>query len=565
MGVVEGGRVVTENLDLFAGSIPPSRWWPDADVPHGLWEHQSEAFKEVCGHIRAGRTRVCVVAATGAGKTRLSAELAMACAGVGRQVFFAAPKLVLVDQTLDAYAEKAGLPLRDFGVLQGANTRNLGAPYIVGTPQTVGSKRADRDIPSGVGMVVVDECHRRYNAFHERLDALEGHVVIGLTATPYRKGMDRDWDALVQCGVTDDLVERGVLSPFELYVGVPMDTSDMEYNRQSGDYGTDEQVNAATKVVVKGNVEKWESKCREHFGGPAPTILFSRTIEQGAVLCDAFAARGHDFRQVHSGDDPKERREHVEAFRRGECVGLVSVDVLAEGFDVPDVRVVMFARPTGSKMRLLQSIGRGLRAAPGKKKCVVIDMSNSLLRLWPELTEHWKRGPSGFEREKPPGAIGEAPVKECPECQMLVPVRVMVCPNEECGHVWERKPEEPVLGRLKALDRRSVEGWPDDELAAAMLECFKTRTRTRAWRAACWVASRRTSPDRTYKVACGIWTGYEKAGLLSGLSGNRWHEKRLDETPPPAAARDLLLEWDRRERARWSRAQRERRLFDNAA
>ena len=52
---------------------------------------------------------------------------------------------------------------------------------------------------------------------------------------------------------------------------------------------------------------------------------------------------------------------------------LVNVDIFSEGFDCPDVEFVQLARPTLSLAKYLQMVGRGLRVAPGKKNCVMID------------------------------------------------------------------------------------------------------------------------------------------------------------------------------------------------
>ena len=52
---------------------------------------------------------------------------------------------------------------------------------------------------------------------------------------------------------------------------------------------------------------------------------------------------------------------------------LVNVDIFSEGFDCPDVEFVQLARPTLSLAKYLQMVGRGLRAAKGKKNCVIID------------------------------------------------------------------------------------------------------------------------------------------------------------------------------------------------
>ena len=67
----------------------------------------------------------------------------------------------------------------------------------------------------------------------------------------------------------------------------------------------------------------------------------------------------------------------LSAHARGEVEAVVSVGVLAEGWDNPHCNLIVHMRPTLSKVLWGQSVGRGLRAAEGKDSCVVIDVSSN--------------------------------------------------------------------------------------------------------------------------------------------------------------------------------------------
>jgi hypothetical protein len=47
--------------------------------------------------------------------------------------------------------------------------------------------------------------------------------------------------------------------------------------------------------------------------------------------------------------------------------------LLTEGFDAPDIDAILMSRPTKSKGLYTQCVGRGLRLAPGKKECLLLD------------------------------------------------------------------------------------------------------------------------------------------------------------------------------------------------
>jgi DNA repair protein RadD len=113
------------------------------------------------------------------------------------------------------------------------------------------------------------------------------------------------------------------------------------------------------------------------------------------------------------------------------------------------------ARPTKSEIRFVQTIGRGLRTAPGKDRLIVLDHSGNALRLGLITDIHYDKLDAGEprrssaadkEREKPPPRL-------CEDCQAVLPQSARVCP--ECGKVREVRTEiEHVDGELIELGSR---------------------------------------------------------------------------------------------------------------
>ena len=114
---------------------------------------------------------------------------------------------------------------------------------------------------------------------------------------------------------------------------------------------------------------------------------------------------------------------------------VVNVAVLTEGWDYPPISCVVLLRMSSFKSTMIQMIGRGLRVVdqreyPGliKPDCVVLDFGVSSLihgTLGQEIDLH------PYKQE------GEVPTKVCPECDALVPIQVMECP--ECNYKFEAK------------------------------------------------------------------------------------------------------------------------------
>jgi len=103
---------------------------------------------------------------------------------------------------------------------------------------------------------------------------------------------------------------------------------------------------------------------------------------------------------------------------------LGNVNVLTTGFDAPNIDCVVLLRPTASPGLYYQCCGRGFRLHESKTDCLVLDYGGNILRHGPVDAIQ--------VRDKSGKGSGDAPVKECPKCQLMVHAAVAVCP--ECGH-----------------------------------------------------------------------------------------------------------------------------------
>ena len=105
--------------------------------------------------------------------------------------------------------------------------------------------------------------------------------------------------------------------------------------------------------------------------------------------------------------------------------------MLTTGFDAPNIDCVAILRPTMSPGLFYQMVGRGFRLHPGKKNCLVLDFGGNVLRHGPVDQMHVRETAGG-------GKGGDAPAKECPECQSLIAAGYARCPD--CGYEFP-KPE----------------------------------------------------------------------------------------------------------------------------
>jgi len=170
-------------------------------------------------------------------------------------------------------------------------------------------------------------------------------------------------------------------------------------------------------------------------------LIFAAGVKHGEhvaeVLKDRYSAA---VATVFSETGNGERSRALADFRDGKFKYLVNVNVLTTGFDAPNIDCVVLLRPTMSPGLYYQMVGRGFRTFDGKENCLVLDFGENVLR----------HGPVDMLKVKSnrKGEGGDAPAKECPECQTVIAAGYSRCP--ECG--YEFPPPQRSRHEAKASD-----------------------------------------------------------------------------------------------------------------
>jgi superfamily II DNA or RNA helicase len=245
-------------------------------------------------------------------------------------------------------------------------------------------QRGEEGLRGRFGLVIVDEAHHAPSeAFSRLLSDLEPNFLVGLTATPWR-GDDRDLRTLFgEPAYTCDIVtgmQRGFLAAVDyrmLTDGIDWE----EVSRASQQGLTVSDLNRHL-LVPERDIGMVESICAKMSEMEEPRALaFCRSIEHAERLQPLFAARGIRAALMHSKLPRELRFKNLSAFRLGKIDMLISIEMLNEGIDVPDVNLVAFMRVTHSRRIFLQQLGRGLRVSPNKKKVVVLDFVADIRRV----------------------------------------------------------------------------------------------------------------------------------------------------------------------------------------
>src|SRR5579859_1944337 len=465
------------------------------DPPHverPLRDYQAIAIDDLRNSLRSGHKRPVLQAPTAYGKTRLAAEVVGLALSKGRRTVFVVPALSLIDQTVEAFWQDG---IRDVGVIQANHAMtDWSRPVQVASVQTL----ARRTWPE-CDLAIIDECHRRFESL-EKWMAATPIPFIGLSATPWTKGLGKIFDDLIISATIQELIDQKYLSPFRVFAPSHPDLSGIK--TVAGDYQVEQLADRMNQEpLVADVVETWLLR-----GEGRPTLCFAVDRAHAKHLQQRFLDANVSCGYQDAYTDSGERRVIRERFHRGEYNVVCNVGTLTTGVDW-DVRCIILARPTKSEILYVQIIGRGLRTAEGKDNCLVLDHSDTTNRLG-FVTDinhaHLDDGkPKAGNKRKPPLP------KECPKCHFLRPPKVSKCPA--CGFVPEVKSNVEVadgeLVELTTLQRKRYR--------AGMIELrgveiplgeffgeLKSYARQRGYKPG-WAANK-------YREATGVWPNAHK-------------------------------------------------------
>ena len=383
-----------------------------------LWPHQERALTALKQTVAQGVRRIVLQSPTGSGKTKLAAAIVEGAIRKGNRMAFVVPAISLVDQTVEAFYEEG---IRDVGVIQANHERtDWGKPVQVCSIQTLQRRAA---FPAAK-VVVIDECHVLYQHHKKWLDDPEWTNVpfIGLSATPWTRGLGKYFQTLLVAATTQELIEQKLLAPFRVFATGHPDLTGVKI--QAGDYHEGQlaaamQEGSLTADIVQTWIKQW---------GKDKTLCFAVDCAHAQVLQQRFLESGIScgYQDAHTPD--LERAEIKRKFHNGGYQIVCNVGTLTTGVDW-DVRCLILARPTRSRMLYVQIIGRALRKADGKDAALILDHSDTTQKLGfvtDIVQDHLDDGKPKDEVET--RRTASLPT-ECKSCGCLK--RGLVCPN--CG------------------------------------------------------------------------------------------------------------------------------------
>jgi DNA repair protein RadD len=399
-----------------------------------LRSYQEQTLDALRDGFAKGKRAQILYAPTGAGKTEMAIALMAATKTKGNKAAMLLDRIVLCDQT-SRRLEKYSI---DHGVLQAGHWRYR--PYE--NIQVCSAQTLERrgSFP-GLNLLIVDEAHQTREQTIEFIKKNPDVKVIGLTATPFTKGLGKVYDAVVSTVTTKQLVDEKILVPLRVFIAKEIDMTGAK--KIAGEWSQAEASDRGMKIT--GDVvTEWIKKTHEIFERPRKTIVFASGVEHGTHLARKFQEHGYNFICISYKDDDEWKKQVIDDFSKPDTTihGLIATDILTKGFDVPDVMIGVSARPFSKSLSShIQQMGRVMRGCDGKDFAIWLDHSGNYLRFREEWDEVYEQGvdrlDEGKEKPKKEPSAKEKEAAKCPACSALWPSHSDTCYN--CGHVREKK------------------------------------------------------------------------------------------------------------------------------
>lgn len=329
--------------------------------------YQENALKQLSLAYKDGHKHTILMVATGGGKTNIASECIRRNMVNNKNftAMFVCDRIELINQTSERFF-KDGI---DHGVIQADHPlENFKKNIQICSIQTLA--RRDYKKPH---IIFIDEAHTLYDEHKEMIKKWPDVIIVGLTATPFTKGLGNHFSKLIVGANTKQLIDLGFLVKPKVYAPSKPDLAKIKIVK--GDYDNKQLEEASNNPKLIGDIIEHYLKIASN----KPTICFAVNIAHSKSIKEAFCKVGIYCEHLDAYTPDKERKTIIAKFKRGEIKVLTSVDILSKGFDYPGAEVAILARPTKSLSLYIQQVGRVLRISPetGKTQAIILDHSGN--------------------------------------------------------------------------------------------------------------------------------------------------------------------------------------------
>lgn len=437
-----------------------------------LRPYQEQAIEELRVSFRNGKRAPLLVMPTGSGKTVAYSAITESAAKRGKRIVILEHRRELVSQASVALGHfgvrhRIIAPSDKVAMVRRMHVEKIGWPMVddsshvaVASVQTL-VRRLDWLKLFNPDTIIIDEADLAAAATWQHiLAAVPGAKVIGVTATPCRTDgapLDGIFDDMVLGPSPAELIEMGNLCRVRVFAP-PVKADLSGVHTQGGDYVASELAELLDKPSVTGDAIDHYRRIAHN----KPAIVFCASVKHAEHVAADFRTAGYRFEVVTGNMDGFDRDDRISGLASGKYHGIVTVDVVSRGTDIPIAEVAIMLRPTQSLALYLQQIGRVMRPAPGKEYGICLDHSANVLRFGlPETEREWtlegrKRGARAAKENEPAFRVIQCekcfaaftPQPACPMCGHIN-AKSSALPEQRDGELQEITPEAIAMQQAR--------------------------------------------------------------------------------------------------------------------
>jgi len=322
--------------------------------------------------------RKTIVSATSSGKSYMIYALVRYYVTKGFKCLVVFPTTSLIHQMFKDWMDYGWNPEKYCHMIYSGQEKVNDSPVTLSTWQ--GISKLDKSFFEPYDCVIVDECHgcKSKSLMDIMKKSHNAKYRFGFTGTLSNGGKDSQTHEWVISGLfgppykavgTKELIEKGRASKLDIHCLV------LKHKPQKFEKYEDE-IQFIINNPKRNNLIK--NLAIDRKGNTL--VLFARVESHGLPLYQAINDECGDTRKVffvHGGVDVEEREQIREITEReNNAIIVASYGVFSTGISIKNLHNVIFASPSKSRIRNLQSIGRVLRKSNTKDKATLYDIAD---------------------------------------------------------------------------------------------------------------------------------------------------------------------------------------------
>ncbi|MDN6629706.1 MAG: DEAD/DEAH box helicase [Staphylococcus equorum] len=402
-------------------------------MTYGLYDYQQTLVDQSRKSIGNGSKGVLIQAPPGSGKSIIIAEIARLATKMKNHVLFVVHRKELADQIEEDFIKN-----------------DADMDYV--TIETVIRAYNRKNTLPRPQVIITDETHHsRAKTYQKLYNHFSDAFRLGFTATPWRMsgdGFTDIYDDLIKGPTVECLIKNKRLAPYRYLAEDSIDRKHLKQNSM-GDYDNKSIEKEFSESRIYGDIVKHYN---QHAKGHK-AIVYAPSVSISEQIAEEFQLAGIKAMHVDGKTNKKERETIMSDFRSGEINVIVNVDLISEGFNVPDCSCVILARPTKSLVLYIQQAMRAMRYQPGKEAIILDHVGNVHEFGLPDMDREWTIKP---RIKKKKSNTEPSLAKQCPTCASWLAPAMKVCPFCEHDFVAEERELEIVEGELQEIKNKEA-------------------------------------------------------------------------------------------------------------